>query len=224
MRTHKSIILIVFKKWWLILLTGIIISAGLVYEKAVATNYVIKSGDVWFTKIISIENFQLLTHYDEVEKFKYPSYMKNYRSINTFINDTEVAFDYEKFCLNWDKKSKLQKFKWVQDHFIINDFGGGIYELCFVLGNNEPKELDYVLQNGSRYLEKYYSFSKTDLAKLDNDIRFKEISDFKVLPQEEKKDKYDVIKKYAIIGFILGILGATLGIMINCLRKVNVGR
>jgi len=224
MRTHRVIISNVFKKWWLILLTGLIISVGLVYEKVITTNYVIKSGDVWFTKIICIENFDLLTHYDEVEKFKYPSYMKNFRTINTFINDTEATFDYEKFCLNWNQKSKLQRYKWIQDHFIINDFGGGIYEVCFFLGNNEPKELDYVLQNGSRYLERYYSSSKTDLKKLDNDIIFKELSNFEVLPQEKKIVKDDIIKKYALIGFILGILVATLVVVINSLRKVNVGR
>jgi len=224
MRTHRGIIANVFKNWLLILLTGLIISAGLVYEKAITTNYVIKSGDIWFTKIVCIENFRLLTHYDEVGKFKYPSYMKNFRTINTFINDTEATFDYEKFCLNWNQKSKLERYKWIQDHFIINDFGGGIYELCFILGNNEPKELDYVLQNGSIYLEKYYSSSKTDLKKLDNDIIFKELSNLEVLPQEKRIDKMDVVKKYVFIGFALGILLSTLIVIIDSLRKEYVRR
>ena len=96
MNTHKLIIFTILKKWWLIFLTGLIISAGLACEKAIATNYVIKTGDVWFTKTISMENFQLLSCYDDNEKFKYPSYMKNFKTINTFIDDTEEEFDYKK--------------------------------------------------------------------------------------------------------------------------------
>ncbi len=224
MGTHRSIISNVFKKWILILLTGLIISVGLVYEKAITTNYVIKTGDVWFTKIVSIENFKLLSQYDEGGKFKYPSYMKNYKTINTFLDDTEKEFDYKKFCLSWDTKSELERYKWVQNHFIINDFGGGIYELCFRLRNHETKELDYVLKNGSRYLEKYFVSSKKELEKLDEGMRFKELSKFEVVPQEKVINKNDIIKKYGLLGFVLGVLVATLVVAIDVLRKENVGR
>ena len=224
MRTHRDIYINVLKKWWIILLTGLIISAGLVYEKAIITNYVIKSGEVWYTKIISIENFGSLTHYDDEKKFKSPSYMTNYKTINNFIKNTEEEFDYKQFCLNWDNKSETERYKWVQRHFIINDFGGGIYELCFRLGNNEPKELDYVLKNGRRYLKKYFNYSKAELEKIDKDIRFKELSKFEVVPQEKVINKNYIIKKYALIGFVLGVLVATFVVVIDALRKENVRR
>ena len=92
------------------------------------------------------------------------------------------------------------------------------------MGNNEPKNLDYVLENGRRYLEKYYNSSKIELKKLDNDISFKELSKFQVLPQEKVIDKNDIIKKYALIGFVLGVLVATLVVVIDVLRKENVRR
>ena len=47
------------KKWLYVVLAGIIVAAGLVWEKSYNIQYAVKSGEIWDTQIITISNYSV---------------------------------------------------------------------------------------------------------------------------------------------------------------------
>lgn len=100
------------KKWLYVVLAGIIVAAGLVWEKSYNIQYAVKSGEIWDTQIITISNYSVFnsntseSNSSTTNPFMYDKYMKAYPVISAFLSKTGNKFDYKKFDSNWDRYSE----------------------------------------------------------------------------------------------------------------------
>lgn len=51
----KSFINVLKRKWWVVVLLGLLFSAGSAYEKSISDNWTVQSGNVVITKIFTVE-------------------------------------------------------------------------------------------------------------------------------------------------------------------------
>lgn len=206
-----------------IFLLGVIVAVGLAFEKGYNTQYVVKSGEIWNTKILTISNYNAFNRTtNDVdlsgdESFKYDKYMKAYPVVMKFINQTEVNFDYKNFDSNWDNYTELEKIKWFDKHIFINDFGSGIYEVCLHFTSADKKNSEYIEQVGDDFIDEYISFSENHLKQYNPKVKLIKADSMAFYPKVEVISKKDIVIKYGFVGFILGI---TIALTILIIRSV----
>ncbi len=214
----KIFINVLKRKWWFVVLLGLLFSAGSAYEKNISDNWTVQSGNVVITKTFSIENADRYFSDQSNQKFNFDAFSNTYSMQKKIIKITNESYDYSKFNLNWRNLNEMQKYDWLQNHFSINDFGLGAYELVFWLNENDPKEIEYIKKEAKNFLNDYFNILIVELQKLEPDLKIKVIDEIEVYPTEISLDKNSIIKKYALIGFIAGCL---LGIVILLVKEMS---
>lgn len=207
-----------------VLLTGFVGATGLVLEKSIYTDFVIKSGDVWLTRIIEIENYDKFPYADLKSTFSYEKYMNTYPVLEQLILNTDSDFKYDKFCKGWDKKSKVEKYQWLQTHLFINTFGSGVYEIVFVLRESDAKDLDYVIGNGENFLNYYMQYSNTVVKTFNDNANLKLLQVYNLYPETKPVNRNKILIKYGIVGFVLGIILSITVISINSVLRFKNGK
>lgn len=186
----------IMKKWYILLLCGIICSATLMIEKYYTTNFITKSGDYLFGYSLKIDDAQ------NNNPLRYSSYVKDPLNRKIFLDKSTRLFDYTKFDIQWNNKTFNQKCAWLDLHVKVHEYGNGYYSLLFILNSNDPKDEEYVEKNGKRYIDEYFLYI--------NSIRPEDIlqkSDYtEIKPVIHQISKASVLIKYGIIGFFLGIM------------------
>lgn len=215
----KIFINVLKRKWWFVVLLGLLFSAGSAYEKSISDNWIVQSGNVVITKTFTVENFEKYLTANYNQKFNIDKFCDLYQIQKNMIKVTDEKYDYSAFNLNWKKLNEAQKYDWLQNHFSINDFGLGVYELVFELNENDSKEIEYVKKEAKNFLNDYFNVLIVELQKLEPDLKIKVIDEIEVYPTEISIDKNSIIKKYAVIGFIAGCL---LGIVILFVREMSL--
>lgn len=215
----KSFINVLKRKWWVVVLLGLLFSAGSAYEKSVLDNWTMQSGNVVITKTFTMENFDKYLTANYNSKFNIDKFCDLYQIQKNMINATEEKYNYSSFNLNWENLNEVQKYDWMQRHFFINDFGLGTYEIVYLLKESDPKEIQYVKKEAKNFLNDYFNTLIVELQKLEPDLKIKIIDEIEVYPTEISIDKNSIIKKYALIGFAAGCL---LGIVILLVREMSL--
>ncbi len=213
----KSLVRILYKNIPAIILTGIMVSAGLIYEKHIGPNYVIRSGDVFIVRNVQIQNYNRMII--SGSKFVFNKYMNTYPMVEKFWQGTAQKYDYTKFDSGWNQKTKLDKLKWLQTRLIINDYGDGFFSIVFNLKSSDPKNIVYVEKNGANYIDEYARFADKELKNLNGETGIKVLESSNIFPEERQISKQDVLLKYGIIGFVLGVLLAAVFILVHAQLK-----
>lgn len=183
------------KRWLIIFIMGIIFAVGFCGYKEFRGNYVVQSGDILIGRQV-----QLIGYPDRQDSIKFKDLNTSGTILYDFYMESKDQFDYEKMIPGWSGKSDYQKVEWLKKHIKLSDYGGGNLELRFDLMRTDPKNLNYLKENGERYTDSYLEFLKTK-----NIIgEYKINGQMAVFPTCENIDKKGVLVKYGIIGFILG--------------------
>ena len=209
------------KKWLYVVLAGIIVAAGLVWEKSYNIQYAVKSGEIWDTQIITISNYSVFnsntseSNSSTTNPFMYDKYMKAYPVISAFLSKTGNKFDYKKFDSNWDRYSEIEKIKWFDKHIFVNNFGSGIYEICIHFMPGDKMDASYVKSVADEFINEYINFSEDNLKKYNSEMKFIKNDSVHNYPEEQVISRRDIAIKYGIVGFILGGLVASTIIIIT---------
>ena len=201
-------------KWKFIVLVGITFACLFMIGRNLEGNFVIQSGDIIVTKILTNENKK-----DKIDYLKYNEYITATTNIMNFYKQTEKQIDYEKLSPGWGRKSDFQKDEWLRKHFKVFYFGNGKLEIQFKIMQSEPKNLNYIKERGGYILDSWINY----INHLDAENHFKIERSFISMPQEVTVSKNRILFKYGLIGFFMGEILALLFIALNGVRK-NYGR
>lgn len=194
------------KKWWIILSVSVALSIIFGYVKSNDSNYVVKSGPIWITRIVKIDDYDMISPSNVNAPFQYNAYMQAYPVLKKFLEKSSQKYDYEKFCLNWNKMTEVEHYEWMQKHIFVNQFGAGIYEICFKFDSNDTKDFTYIRSNGESYIADYIIFSDEILQGYNKSSKLIVKDSNSIYSNKIKIDKKDVVQKHAVIGFICGFL------------------
>ena len=209
------------KRWYIIFILGLLVSIGMVCEKNYTGVYKIKTGNSLQTRIVELKKYDYKNVSNE---FALEKYMKVYSVIDDFLKTSEARYDYSGIVKGWASFDYEKKYKWVQQHIYIHNLGENIYEVCLNIPVKEANDLDYILQINSKLLDDYIAFANNKILELRVGNQIRVLNSFEMLPVEQNVNKNQILKKYAIMGFVLGAVLAVVGISITSLKGYKNGK
>ena len=213
--TLERLLVLYKKKLWIIILCAIIASVSLMIEKAFFTEYVIKSGTININRVVKFEN---PADNNTFMQFRYDIVLITSSNLKPIYSKLEKEFDFKKIDANWDSYNSLDKVKWFARNIKIYAFNDNSYEIILTLSDTMPKDSSYVNQNASAILDRYLVLSEENIEKVRPNTKMNIVMSEEILDEIVPVDKGVIIKKYGIIGGVLGTLFAMLGIFIYSLR------
>lgn len=194
------------RKWYIIILCAFIGGGALFVEKHVIHPPVMQGGDAYFTSVAILEPVPV-TKLDQVEKENtLNTALKMWGNKQKFLDETEALFDYDQFSKGWNGKSQTSKFKWLDDHFVVNALGDGRYEYTFRIKRTDAKNDDYVELHGREYLEAYVHFAKDVAALYVKNPQMTVVDEYHLFEDKNKVTPQQIEMKYIAIGIVLGAL------------------
>lgn len=185
------------KKWKIIIIMGVIFAVVFCGYKEFKGDYIVQSDDILVGRQIQVTSYP-----DRQDRIQFDKLNSSETLLYDFYINSSQSFDYEKIAPGWNKKSDFQKIEWLKKHIIVKDYGAGNLEFRLYLLKTEPKNLEYMKDNGEKYIDYYMEFLK-DREILGNYIVNNKMA---VFPQSTVIDKNGILVKYGIIGFTLGCL------------------
>lgn len=210
------------KRFFVVLAFGLVFAIGLSIEKIFFTNFIIKSGDFLFTRIVSINEVSK-SDTKIYSEFHYGRLMNTYPVIKEFQEYSKSKYDFGKFDATWNNKTEQDRYKWQQNHIYINEIGNNIYEICIHFGKNDYKDYEYTKNNANQLLTDYIIFSNRLFNEMGLNMKTEEYHNFSMYPQEIILNKRLIVIKYFIIGFLLGSLLGMAILLVKYNRNRNYG-
>lgn len=203
----------IMKKWWIIVLIGIICASALMFEKNNISEFSIKSGDMYISQAFSVGKSSRTE-----DVFRYDKYLNANIFIGKFLPDAEQNFEFDKFDKGWNKLSDSEKSDWIRKHILPVYFGEGQYEVTFILKSTDAKDNEYSEANLNNFMNYYINYIK---AQTNNHI-ITATNSISAYPNEILLSHKNIVFKYGIIGFILGCLIGIVSIAIYTLGRRHV--
>jgi len=220
-----DIIKFILKRWYVVLVIALLLSGGLYIEKSKVLPTVPQSGFMSYTAIAKLEsssnsNSLVSNAQGNITEVTIIPIIRTWGNEQKFIDATSEQYDYLKLNKNWPNiKDNKDRFKWLNEHFIINYLGNNIYEFTLAFKAEDLKDSQYIEENGPKLLVDYIDYAGTNSSLIYPGAKFSIIETHQFIDQKEVVTPGTLAKKYAIIGFIVGAL---VGIAILCvlfLRK-----
>ena len=210
--TYEKIINILKVKWWVIILCGLICAGLMVYEKK-NSDYVLQTGDTWVVDAVKLYGF--------AEDFKLEKFITSYVFLSVFLSETQVKYDYTKYAADWNKFSELEKYEWLKKHIFISNFGKGIYEITFFAGKNDLKNHEYFTSSAENLISELIRIANNKIVEFDSGVKIHLVHTFKMRTDSIKMEENQVEKKYALTGFVLGVILSACILSVSTIREKN---
>ncbi len=194
----------VLKKWYVILLCAALGAGALYYEKGIAQPPVPESGDMFFIRIIQLDEIPTLGDASYGNEIDVARIMYTWPNMADFLSRLEERFEMKRMHAEWDTMKADQKFKWDADHFILQHVGPGMYEFTARFPQKDPKDGAYVWGNGDRLLDSYQEYFQEKATMLISNSNLRVLKNYSVVDENKAVDRSQISKKYGIIGFVLG--------------------
>ena len=217
---HLDLLKRVFlKNIGIIFLVGIICSGALVFEKNRTSDFMVESGDFSITclTLISDTNKNMNPNFE----FDYSRLLEMDTNLNGFLERTEKnnKFNYNKIFGNWKTLVGLKKVQWLRSHFKTYYVHGGVLEFAFLVKENEPKDIVYLKENVGRFMQEYIKQSETTIKLVRPDVSIRVVNETVIAPEYKQLPKKEILTKYGIIGFVLGVIVSSLVFFVMTLGK-----
>lgn len=212
-----AIINLIKRKYIILILSGIFFSLLFMgFKYVTGSSYTIApKGDVEIAKTIKLENYS-----DRYDILRYDKYLSSSAFLHSFYESSKENYDYDKLSPGWSNKTQSEKMQWLNKHIIVTYFGAGRMEAKLSIKRSEPINLQYIKENGEKFLDDFINFANDKDPFGQYEIVNSEISIPEGLVVSSKK----VILKYGIIGFVLGIVFMLTIILVWNMYKGNYGR
>lgn len=202
------------KKWFIVILLGILCSAFFYIEKQYVEPIHPKTGIITYTMTVKLNDNNNMRYYMSEGKMYRESivpFLTMWSNQDKFLRTSEEVYDYNKFNANWDNMKKSEKFAWLNEHLKCKYVGNNIYEFVFGFKASDAKDDSYVIAYGEKFLQDYLEYAKNVLILVNMSPSFTVLDSYAMKDEIYLEDVTFVQKKYAIIGFILGaVLGITI--------------
>lgn len=208
---------IVKRKILIIILGSFIVAIGFMGLKYATRNSYITmpTGDIMIAKTLKLEDYK-----DRKDILKYDDYLRSPAFLSGYIEDTKEQYEYDKLVPGWSTKTNWAKLDWLSKHLVVSYYGAGRMEIRLHIKQSEPMNLEYVEENGARYLDSFIAFinSKDPLGE------YEVINDVLLVPEGKVVSENKVVLKYGIIGFFLGGVGIITILLVWNMYRENYGK
>lgn len=207
------------KKIGIILLVGILCSLALMFEKNRSSDFMVESGAFCITCLTKILDTEDMNPNFE---FNYGKLIETNTNMNDFLEVTEGnnKFDYNKIYGNWRTISGIKKVDWLRDHFrTYTAHNGGAWEFSFFINENEPKDVAYLDENASAFMRTFIDQSEKTIKLVRPNAKIEILKETIISPENKVLPKKRILIKYGIIGFVLGVIIATMMFFVKTLGK-----
>lgn len=197
----------ILRKWYVILICGVLCAGGLYIEKEEMHPGVPESGDMTYIRVVQFEDVPMLAGQEiVVDKGLYA-----WPNLTKLEDQLESSFDMSKLDSGWDVMKTSKKFAWEVGHFRANKISPGTYELIVSFSKMDGKDEVYIKENADKLLDVYESYFQTIATVNIPNAKLKTIDHYSLIENDFTTNREDIGKKYAIIGFVLGgVLGVAL--------------
>jgi len=208
-----------FKKIGIIVLFGILCSGALVFEKNRTSDFMVESGDFAITSLTIITDSD--KNVNPNFEFDYRKIIETNTNMNGFLKNTETdgKFDYNRIFGNWKTLVGVKKADWLREHFRTFPAHGGVLEFRFMLKENEPKDISYLKENAGQFMKEFIKQSEQTIKLVRPDASIRIVNETIIAPEYKMLSKKDLLTKYGIIGFVLGIIVSSLVVFVLTLGK-----
>ena len=209
----------ILKKLSFIILCGLVCAGLLVTEKAFFTKFVIQAdGPVTGEYIVSVVNPKERTN--PKKQLNYPALMHSDANLTDFIAllDKERQFTFAKLNPNWDRLTDIQQRQWLRQQVRIQNYKGNNFRILYNLKQTEVYDLAFLEKNSRLFMDSFIQQTNRTVKKIKPGAVIKVVSRNFSYPKELPLDRNDILVKYGIIGFVLGILLAGLVVIVPVVR------
>ena len=206
------------EKIGIILLVGVLCSLALVFEKNRSSDFMVETGDFWITCLTKITDTEDMNPNFE---FNYGQIVGTNSNMNDFLEVTEGnnKFDYNKLYGNWKTLAGLKKVDWLRGHFATYNAHGGSWEFSFLVKENEPKDVAYLDENASAFMRTFIDQSEKTIKLVRPNAKIEILKETIIRPENKVLPKKRILIKYGIIGFVLGVIIASMVFFVRTLGK-----
>lgn len=178
----------------------------------------VESGDFSITCLTKITDTEDMNPNFE---FNYGQIVRTDSNMNDFLEVTESnnKFDYNKLYGNWKTLAGLKKADWLRGHFRTYNAHGGVWEFCFLVKENEPKDVAYLNKNASEFMRTFIDQSEKTIKLVRPNAKIEILKETIISPENKVLPKKRILIKYGIIGFVLGVIIASMVFFVKTLGK-----
>ncbi len=209
---------VLIKKIVFILLFGILCSGLLVFEKALFTDFYVKTGSFQIYHIIQVDDSKVRSN--PYYEFDYRGYFLTNHNIDSII--TSLEKNANPFLVsvnpNWDKLSRLQQVEWLRKKLVIIPYRDNTFEISFYLNANEVKDIVFLQENADSFLDSVLLQFSNNIKMIKPGTIINPFARNMLIPKSVPLNKRDILKKYGVIGFMFGIIIAAMAFSIKALR------
>lgn len=209
------------KRWWFVLIVAVIFSAGMgVYKSGKVAN--VSSP----TQIISSQLVEFKNHATYIDATTNNEKYQNYNDIwfrnpvlSEFVVLADQNFEMHKFHAQWESMGEIDKADWLREVILCNPMNNTPnYEFSFTVSVHADNK-EYALKQAPLFLKSFIDYANQSVKILSKD------SEYVVLNQATQISEGSVnssLKKYIILGFLLGGLLSVLIVFIQFLYSSKV--
>ena len=209
---------VLIKRIFFILLIGAICSGLLVFEKEKYTVFHIKTGAFQLYQMIQIDDSKdRSSPYYEFDYRGFLTSNHNFDSMITSLEKTDKQV-FISFVRGWPGWSRNQQITWLRNKIKIVPYRDNTFEVSFNLTANEVTDVAVIKKNADRLLDGFLLQSSDNIKMIKPNTRISRLARNTLIPKNVPLNKRDILKKYAVIGFVFGVVIAAMAFSIKALR------
>lgn len=196
----------------IILGIAVVVSALLVLEKSLFTDFQIQHGN-YASEIVLKVDIPNSGYYDKT--LNYEVLLTSSTMANKFFDINEKkSIDLTGINKNFEHYSQNEKRAWFQRNLKIKNLGDNTVQIDLSIPPDTPSDMNYLDKNFKNYYMNYVQVISDEIRAIEPGSNARIISTLEDTPEFKEVSRMSVLIKYGVIGFIMGgilaciILGA----------------
>lgn len=206
------------RKYIYIILISILVGIFAGGIKALFSDVANRHGDYYFIRTVQVESSSDPDH--TKDHFNYRDFLNSPANYYNFMRQAEKEkFNFEKIDSAWKRKSQSEQMDFLKKKIQINAYGDGVFQVVFHFDANVSRDVDYMKKYGELLADDFIQQSENAIQAVKPGVRFRIVGKETSYPVVESINRYAIMKKFGVFGFIAGVFGSTVIFYLWALRK-----
>lgn len=193
------------KKFIYIFIIGILSALVCSGVKLLFSDIATRTGSYFFTRTVQVFQNQVRDDFD------YKGFLESPANYYQFVKEAEKGdFDFTKVDSAWGRKSETEQMDWLRQHIQVANYRGNVISITIYFDANITRDVNYMSEHGLLLTNDFVKQSQKSIRTVIPDATFKVINEEQATPVITPIDRKKVAIKFAIIGFLVGIIGAAI--------------
>ncbi len=179
-----------------------------------------RHGDYLFIRTVQVSTGNALV--DSKNEFDYKGFLESPANYSQFIDAADHnVFDFTKVDSAWNRKGRYEQIKWLTDKIKVGSYKNDVFEVSIHFDANVTRDVDYMNEHGKMLADTFIKQSEESIKSINPNATFRVVNEEQYLPVVEPINRKNVMIKFAIIGFVVGVFGAIAAFFIREVAKQN---